>query len=62
MNAVDHFVISYLVPDILTCKESQHHATTKTAATVKIVMSSGLHVDQQLRRLTTTQQILTRTN
>ena len=49
MNAVDRFAICYLVPKISTIKELQHHATTVptvTTATVKIVTSSGLHVDQ----------------
>ena len=45
MNTIDHFMISYLVPEISTFEESQYHTTT-TKATVKIVMSSGLHVDQ----------------
>ena len=44
MHTIDRFMISYLVPEILMFEESQHHTTTK--ATVKIVMSSGLHVDQ----------------
>ena len=50
MNAVDRFAISFLVPKISIFKESQNHTTT-TTATVKIVTSSGLHVDQSLKRL-----------
>ena len=38
--------MSYRVPEIATFKESQHHATTTRRATVKVVASSGLHVDQ----------------
>ena len=42
MNTIDHFAISYLVPEILlTLKESQHHAKTAIPATVKIVTSPG---------------------
>ena len=38
MNAVDRFVISYLIPEISTFKESEHQATTPppTTATMKI--------------------------
>ena len=46
MNIVDRLKISYLIPEISTFKELQHHATTTTTATVKIVTSSGLHADQ----------------
>ena len=52
MNAIDHFAISYLVPEISIFKELQHHATTTRTTTVKIMTSSGLHVHQWLKRLT----------
>ena len=45
MNTVDHFAISYLVPEISTFKKLQHDATTTaTKATVKIVILSGFHM------------------
>ena len=46
MNTVDPFPISYMVSELSTFKESEHDARTTTTATVKIVTSSGLHVDQ----------------
>ena len=46
MNAVDRFAISYLVSEISTFKQLPHHAATTTIATLKIVTSTGFHVDQ----------------
>ena len=61
MNTIECFAIPYPVPEISTFKEYQHHTTTTTTttATLKIVTSSGVHVDQWLKKLTKTRQALT---
>ena len=49
MNGVDRFAIPYLVQEISTFKESQHHVTT--TATVKIVtLISDLKNEQWLSK------------
>ena len=48
MNAIDRFLISYLVPEISTFKGPKHDTqigSLQTTTTVKIMTSSGLHVD-----------------
>ena len=48
MNTVDRFLISYLVPEISMFKGPKHDTqigSLETTTTVKIMMSSGLHVD-----------------
>ena len=59
MNAVDCFLICYLVPQISMFKELKLKlkiGSLQTTEIVKIVMSSGLHVDQRVKRLTVTLQ------
>ena len=48
-NSVDHFLVSYLVPEMSRLEEPKHDPQNwlvQTTATVEIVISSGLHVDQ----------------
>ena len=54
IGAVNCFLISYLVPEISTFKETKHDtlSSLQTTTTAKSMSSLGLHVDHQVIRLT----------